>query len=203
LAAELANVEAHRQELREQLTLLARLAADPDASPFAVRETENRRLRPVVAAPDTQPLTPREVLRGGRIREVAVPLLLASGRGSRPIHYRRWLELLHEQGYAIAGKDPAATFLTQVGRSPVVRRADRPGMYAIDPAAPSILQRKLGALRSQLLQLNAGSHDDVDALAEARRERERVTSELTQVERDLEEALRVLGGPAPTTAQAG
>jgi chromosome segregation ATPase len=203
LAGELAAIETKRQEFREQLVLLARLTAGADESPFVQRTENARRLRPVASGIETQPSAPIEMLRGARIREVAVPILLTSGRASRPILYGLSLELLHDAGYAIIGKDPAATFLTQVGRSPVIRRADRPGMYAVDLNAPGALQRKLSALSSKVMQLNAVNHPDADSLAATRQERDRVLAQLAQVEKDLEEALRALGAAAPTKVEVG
>jgi hypothetical protein len=50
------------------------------------------------------------------------------------IHYRDWFELVQEDGVEIVGKDPLATFLTQITRSPVVVRVDEEqGVYALDP----------------------------------------------------------------------
>src|SRR4051812_40029552 len=74
-------------------------------------------------------------LQGQRLREEATRILL-DRRGLRvAIHYRKWFELLEEEGVKVAGKDPLATFLTQVTRSPVVVRVsgDGQGVYELDP----------------------------------------------------------------------
>jgi hypothetical protein len=75
-------------------------------------------------------------LKGQQLREEAVRILLDK-RGTRnPIHYREWYTLLRDEGLAAAGKDPLATFLTQITRSPLVERVDgRGGVYQVDPAA--------------------------------------------------------------------
>jgi hypothetical protein len=53
---------------------------------------------------------------------------------NEPIHYRAWYELLLEEGVTATGKDPLATFLTQITRSPVVARvAGASGIYQLDP----------------------------------------------------------------------
>lgn len=74
-------------------------------------------------------------LRGQRLREVAVQVLRDQREAGEPIHYRAWFELVRQQGYAVAGKDPLATFLAQVSRAdevePVGRRS---GLYLLRAA---------------------------------------------------------------------
>lgn len=74
-------------------------------------------------------------LRGQRLREVAVQVLRDQPDSGEPIHYRAWFELVRRQGYAVAGKDPLATFLAQVSRAqevePVGRRS---GLYLLRAA---------------------------------------------------------------------
>lgn len=49
-----------------------------------------------------------------------------------PIHYKQWYALLREAGYAVGGKDPMATFLASVSRSPAVQAAGRrSGLYLV------------------------------------------------------------------------
>jgi hypothetical protein len=68
-------------------------------------------------------------LRGQRLREVAVEILVRHHVPGDEVHYREWYELMAAEGLAIAGKDPVATFLAQVSRSdavePVGRRTGR------------------------------------------------------------------------------
>jgi hypothetical protein len=87
-------------------------------------------------------------LRGARIRETAVRVLAGNNQPDAPVHYRDWFELLTAQGFMPTGKDPLATFLTQVGRSPLVQRTTTAGMYVLDLEFP---QRA----RTQLAQLAA------------------------------------------------
>ena len=79
-----------------------------------------------LAAPESPPAPPPEArragLRGPAIREAAVRALVADGREA--LHYREWFELLDHE---VAGKDPLAVFLTQLSRSPAVRKGARPG----------------------------------------------------------------------------
>ena len=70
-------------------------------------------------------------LRGKRLGQVAVEVLAKSGR-AQPIHYREWFQLVREAGHRIGGKDPGATFLTTLSRSPRVEAVGaRTGLYRI------------------------------------------------------------------------
>src|SRR5205085_9166394 len=125
----LAATEAELQTVDERLVLLARLRGED-----AVRT-------PDLAAD-------RALLTGPAIRLTAVALLRDHPEGQGPIYYRRWLELIEQAGFEIGGRRPAATLLSQLTRSPVVRRASRPGHYAIDREAPARLRRRVEALRA-------------------------------------------------------
>lgn len=71
-------------------------------------------------------------LRGQRLQEIAVRVLSERHPEGEPIHYKQWYALLREAGYAIGGKDPLATFLASVGRSPHVRSVGRrSGLYVV------------------------------------------------------------------------
>lgn len=190
LQSELTEVERRRQELREQLALLARLSWTPEESPFRNERIPGRpsHLQPV--PPDGPP--PKTLLRGARIREIAVLLLASSANPTRPIHYQQWYGLLREAGYGIDAQDPLATFLTQVTRSSVVRRADAPGVYALDLDAPRVLGDRLQQLEQQLRR-PAPEHPSIEGIAEARDERSTIVRSIRTTERQLEEALRSLG----------
>jgi hypothetical protein len=83
-------------------------------------------------------------LSGQRLEEIAVHVLAAGHPVGEPIHYKQWYALLREAGYSIGGKDPQATFLTTISRSPNVSSVGRrSGLYVIaggkaeQSAAPS------------------------------------------------------------------
>jgi hypothetical protein len=79
-------------------------------------------------------LDPR--LRGQRLQEVALEVLSRERRPGEDVHYREWFELLREAGYLIGGRDPLATFLATVARSPEVERVgSRSGRYRLRRAA--------------------------------------------------------------------
>ena len=73
-----------------------------------------------------------EVLRGQRLRQVAIQVLKCRRGEAATVHYREWYGLLVADGHRIAGKDPVATFLTQVSRAPEVESVGRrTGMYRL------------------------------------------------------------------------
>ena len=111
-------------------------------------------------------------LQGQRLREEAARILLER-RGLRvPIHYREWFTLVTDDGVTVAGKDPLATFLTQITRSPIVVRVNAgSGVYALDPHGA--YQRARARLQAAVA--DAGGPDDSNgdgkaALVRARRD---------------------------------
>lgn len=80
-------------------------------------------------------LTPE--LRGERLRSVAADIVFRHFKpGDPPFHYKQWLELVVADGHRVGGKNPSATFLTQVAHvSGVVRIGRRTGMYQVVAAA--------------------------------------------------------------------
>jgi hypothetical protein len=71
-------------------------------------------------------------LRGERLREIAAEVLWRHHRAGDIVHYKQWFELVVADGYRIGGKNPAATFLTQVARVESVERIGRrSGLYRL------------------------------------------------------------------------
>jgi hypothetical protein len=190
LTGELAALESRRTEIREQLALLARLTWQPDDSAFATSAGSASGVHLQAVEDDGPPV--KVILRGADIRVTAVLLLASSPEPNRPIHYQQWYRLLREAGYGLEARDPLGTFLTQITRSPVVRRVGAPGVYALDLGAPDRLRARLRELETKLArgQIEGEEPDDV---ARGREERAGVVRELRRVERQLEEALRSLG----------
>lgn len=193
LQTALATVERHRTELREHLALLARLTWEPEESAFAIPTT-----RPTthLKAVESDGPPPKHLLRGAKIRETAVLLLASSANPTRPIHYQQWYQLLRDADYGVDARDPKAAFLTQITRSPVVRRTDAPGVYALDLDAPQRLRRQVSELEA-MLTTRTGPHADLDDLTRARNDRAKVVRMLRAAERELDETLRSLGSTPP------
>lgn len=73
-----------------------------------------------------------DALRGQRLRQVAIQVLKRRRGEGATVHYREWFELLVAEGHRVAGKDPVATFLTQLSRAPEVEPIGRrTGMYRL------------------------------------------------------------------------
>jgi hypothetical protein len=181
------HTEQQASTIRQRLQLLDQLGATDAKVP-------SRAARPRLVPPETEPAN--GWLRGAAIRQAAVRILAASHNPHREIHYMNWLEQLYEAGYAIPGRDPAATFLTQLGRSPVVVRADHPGTYLLDPSSSVRLRERLMALNEELLALHHGQQT-IEQIASARDRRTELVAEIDRVERNLEEALAMVGFDEP------
>jgi hypothetical protein len=201
VAAERAELERHRARLRSEAD---ELRAALERIEYGLAQIDERRglldrlapEQPVTAAVEPVGDSADELaLRGPDIREVAVRLLVENGREA--MHYREWYELLGSAGHVIAGKDPVAVFLTQLSRSPAVRRGTRAGFYELDRTAFHRLRLKLDALQREVAALPpTGSHDG----SVIRDRRAGLNTEIRRVERAIEEVARVLGPPASLAA---
>jgi hypothetical protein len=98
-----------------------------------------------------------------------------------------------DAGYAVVGKDPLAVFLTQVTRSPLVRKATQPGVYEIDRNAPLRIRQRLDKLQLELREVTLDSQTP----AAVRARRHELDVAISQLERALEEASRVLSATPP------
>ncbi len=148
-----------------------------------------------------------ESLRGPAVREAAVRVLLEQPEPIEALHYRRWYELLVDAGFAVAGKDPLAVFLTQLSRSPLVRKASAPGVYEVDRQAPVRIRQRLERLQAELREVTVATPGPIE-LGAVRARRHELDLAISQQERALEEALRVLRAAedrasAPGAARAG
>jgi septal ring factor EnvC (AmiA/AmiB activator) len=190
LAAELASVRAARAELERQRDLLGRFVGDNETARTPVAGARRSRALP---EPEVDSASGTTVLRGARIRRTALRLLVTNGRPDAPIHYRDWFALLTAQGFMPAGRDPLATFLTQIRRLPLVRRTASSGTYMVDTEFPRRAREQLARLGSELAQRHeAGSNETAQEIATARERRARLTAQMRATERQLEEALQTL-----------
>jgi hypothetical protein len=98
--------------------------------------TQTRLVREIEELMDLRPQLRLErldrQLRGRRLQEVAIEILRARTAAGEPIHYREWFAYLRAEGFEVAGRDPLATFLTQISRADGVERVGaRTGLYRI------------------------------------------------------------------------
>jgi hypothetical protein len=129
LASLLRDVQA-RIDHFDALVAEARAEAESVAASIrAIEETAG--LAPQMAFCDIS-----EELRGERLREVALDVLHRLSASGDPVHYRVWFEALVDSGYRVLGRDPLATFLTQVSRIERVEKIGRrSGLYRLRVAA--------------------------------------------------------------------
>jgi hypothetical protein len=186
LRKELADLDASLRELDERTRLLERLAA-PRPEQASAR---GDRTRSTEEAGDGVAVTS---LRGPAIRRAAVEALLALPERPEALHYRDWYEALRASGFEVEGKDPLAVFLTQISRSPVIRKSTQPGVYELDTAAAHRLRDQLDRLHEDLRALSATPSAATD-LAAVRSRRAQIHAEIGQVEKALVEAEELLGG---------
>jgi hypothetical protein len=205
--AELEGVQADLAERRKMLDLLARDTAEAfvelhaesvgtGAETGALGDGQGRAETPLRGTPGNK------LLRGSGIREAAVRVLAQSERAHDALHYRAWYRLFVDAGYSIVGKDAEASFLTQLSRSPVVRRSTQAGIYELDFDF-------IGRARDQLQRLRArlqATHDPPHAftageLEAARAQRIALHEEIGAVERQLQEALETLGEVSAASTQ--
>ena len=193
--AELDEIEASVAELDERLMLIGRLSG----------ENQPRQPSPIDTGQDSPDAEPASVLRGPAIRAAAVRVLIAHPRRPEALHYRQWFKLLTEAGYSVAGKDPLAVFLTQLSRSPLVRRGTQSGVYELELQAPARLRGRLQDLQAQLRDLTTTVSRETTDLSSIRGRRMALTLEISKVEKALEEAEETLskGPEIPGLAAAG
>ena len=143
LRTELQRIEGSLEEVDERQTLLDRLVG-PAAGP-----------QPETGEAVAGPISGEEeralpVLRGPDIRREAVRVLLAQPDRPEALHYREWYALLQDAGFTVAGKDPLATFLTQLSRSPAVSKSTQAGVYELDRGAVGRLRARRDELQREL-----------------------------------------------------
>ncbi|ADB51458.1 hypothetical protein [Conexibacter woesei] len=166
-AAQLAAIEEQLSDVEERLELIDRLVPEAaNVHPLPARGVESG-----------------DGLKGAAIRQAAIDVLLARPGGAEPIHYKTWFHELETAGHHVAGKDPLAVFLTQISRSPVVRRTSRSGVYELDFDAPANLRARLERLHARLSEQSHAPGSAADRV-----ERDRVVAEIAIAERALDEA---------------
>jgi hypothetical protein len=193
LRRELADLDASLRELDERTRLLDRIAGPPADQASGARGD----------AGDDTPERSVKRLRGPAIRRAAVEALLALPERPEALHYRDWYEAVRAAGFEVEGKDPLAVFLTQISRSPVIRKSTQAGVYELDTAAAHRLRDQLDRLHADLRALSTTPSATTD-LAAVRSRRAQIHTEIGHVEKALVEAEELLGaGRRSPLAAAG
>jgi hypothetical protein len=199
LEADRLSVEAQRLRAAasEHIVAAEHLSAEALAIEQQVRELDEMLGR----APQLRLDLDADGLRGQKLRAIAIQVL-ARRRGLRqPIHYRDWYQMVREEaGQDVEAKDPLATFLVQISRSPLVAKAeDQPGVYLLDPdragrRAHETLQEAEAALRRAEADYTDARRQQVGdgdpASIESRRRLDTGRRRLNQAQRELAEIAR-------------
>lgn len=185
LRAELQRIDGSLVEVDERQTLLDRLVG-PTVGP----QPETGAAGSPRTSGDEERALP--VLRGPDIRREAVRVLLAHPDRPEALHYREWYALLQQAGFAVAGKDPLATFLTQLSRSPAVSKSTQAGVYELDRGAAGRLRARRDELQRELRASAAASGLGEEAAA-LRARRTELNAELGRVEKAMEEVEELFG----------
>jgi hypothetical protein len=116
----------------------ARLAEEAAAQAAGYAQTI-RELGEMIGAEDQLSIVElSDDLRGEQLRDIAARVLWRHFRAGDIVHYRQWLDLVVAEGHQIGGKNPTATFLTQVARVETVERVrKRSGLYKLLDASDS------------------------------------------------------------------
>jgi predicted RNase H-like nuclease (RuvC/YqgF family) len=130
------TLQKNVQKLRAEVERL-RAKADELETKAGLDERLLRELEDILElAPQLRVDLQTEELRGQRLRQVAIEILRNEVGDGESIHYREWFRLVRAAGHRVAGKDPMASFLTQVSRSDAVEPLGaRSGLYRLRPAA--------------------------------------------------------------------
>jgi hypothetical protein len=142
-----AVLEQRRAALLAQLSEL-----DGELAGYARRAKLLAELAEIETQPAPTAARGRIAIKGAALRRVAGRLLWDAQR-SDEINYREWFERVLAAGYAVSGKDPAASFLTNVRDSPAVVKGSRPGMYRLDAEAIPRLEQSMREATAELADL--------------------------------------------------
>jgi hypothetical protein len=126
---------ARAADLRRQSESLHALVDQVDAELVSAERLLRRMDEMLGLAPQLAIDDLGDELRGQRLREVAVEVLRDRRAVGSVIHYTEWFDLLMREGVRVGGKNPAATFLTQITKAPQVESvAPRSGLYRLRAA---------------------------------------------------------------------
>jgi hypothetical protein len=186
LSAELAEIEAQMDQLRERQRLLDRIVDGADS--------DEARATPAATSSGATPL------RGRRLRRVAAQLLWRDLRDGE-IYYREWFERLLQAGYAVGGRDPLASFLTNVRDSPAVVRGHQQGFYRLDPTRKDAVARDLAETRAEMADLEqslqrARALNDTAAIERLRQHRDRLAAAIKRLDARRDELAAVFSQEA-------
>ncbi len=200
LLAELDQLDQTIKGYAHRIGLLNELITEPTTT-AAPLLTGPRRITPSPAtiAPGT--------VRGRELRRVAGRLLWVTEQTGE-IHYRDWLERAITAGIVIGGKDPAASFLTNIRDSPAVTRGSRPGYYRLDPHTLENTHQQILETQAELADVDqtlehADTHgEDSEQLQRLRNHHRDLAGRLKRLHAEAEELAYIFTEDQATTDPA-
>jgi hypothetical protein len=185
IAAERERIRDRMDELKSELESLERLDGG--------LVEHSRLLDQVIASePGTTPSAEKAVLRGARLREEALRVLITRVGIRESVFYRDWYRLLRDAGFVVLAKRPEAAFLTTVTRSPLIQRGVGPGTYYIEPSASEDLHQELRERQAELRDRETHLGSRPAGQSPLQRHRLNLMATIRRLERQVAEAERIL-----------
>jgi septal ring factor EnvC (AmiA/AmiB activator) len=188
LLGQLAEMDEQAEEYARRKRLLEELAYVEHAAPT-----------PTTGAPAQRPA--KGAIKGRKLRRVAGHLLWSEQRDVE-IHYREWFERVIAAGYAVGGKDPLASFLTNIRDSPAVRRGSAQGRYRLDPDSLEAIAQQIAETQAELADIERSiertdATPDRRAIDGLRGHRDELKQTLKGLEAKMSELRYIFGNEAP------
>lgn len=205
---ELARIERAMTRVEQRrAALLGQLAElDDEAEGYARRKRLLEELAYVEHAVPTPAATPAQrpangAIKGRELRRVAGRLLWSAQRDGE-IHYREWFERVIAAGYAVGGKDPVASFLTNIRDSPAVLRGSAQGRYRLDPHGLETISQQIAETQAELADLEQSiARTDVETerrvIDALHRHRDELKQNLRSLQAKLAELRYIFDSEAP------
>jgi hypothetical protein len=188
LLGQLAELDEQAEEYARRKRLLEELAYVEHAAPTLA-----------TGAPAQRPA--KGAIKGRKLRRVAGHLLWSEQRDVE-IHYREWFERVIAAGYAVGGKDPVASFLTNIRDSPAVRRGSAQGRYRLDPDSLEAIAQQIAETQAELADIERSiertdTTPDRRAIDALRGHRDELKQTLKGLEAKMSELRYIFGSEAP------
>jgi len=202
LARAASELRGRRQALQAQLDELTGELRALEGRRDLLLEVTGQPAAPAEDAADDG--TPKRVLRGRELRRVAARAL-HEWAGEEPVHYRELYERVLADGNVLTGKDPAATFLTNLRESPAIVRGEKLGHYRLDPAAEPRLAQELAETDAELADARrmlerVREHGSPAEAERLRTHQDRLKNRRRRIQADLDEVRFVFAAGARAAA---
>jgi hypothetical protein len=184
----LGELEHRRQRIEHELR--AAVAAEEQARHALAALQDIAARASLDGEGESEPAPSTRWLSGAELRQAITRVALRRDADGKPVHWKIWLQWLRDADLDAAGKRAEATFLTQLARSPLVRRTDQDGIYILDVGLLAERRWELLRLHDRLARLPPP--DQLALIGDVRGQRRDLQADISRAERALEEAWRML-----------